>query len=162
MEVLDRPSIKLRKVAMASTFFDLDEERKQVVWLRRWRERTVWFLIEVAACFLGYISFASVGTILVLISRKKALPDGVPLTMAGAIIFFMACTAFWHVISLVQARSTLKFVNGASRPKIFKIIKRRISTFAHLFNCGSSLINWSKFIRRPPRAEQGSQEDVPK
>lgn len=148
VELLDRPSLKLRKVAMAAAFFDLDQASQQVIWLRRWRDRTAWFVFEVAVCLFGYLLLASLGVILVLTSRRQTLPDGIPLAISGAVLFFMACATFWHLVSLAEARSTLALVNGSARPGFWKAIKRCGSKIWYLFSCGRKLLVRSKFLQR--------------
>lgn len=132
VESLKHPSYKLRKVAMAAGFFDLDEARQEVVWSRPWRDRFALFLVEVAACGLGYFVLASVGIGLILLGRQQDPPDNVALIFIGLVLTTFACATFWHLISLVEARSTLALVIGERRPNGWQSVKRRSGVAWHI------------------------------
>jgi hypothetical protein len=138
VESLENPSRKLRKVAMAAGFFDLDRARQQVVWVRPWRARFGWFLVEIAACGFGYFLLASVGIGLVLLGLKQDIPDSVALVFIGFVLTAFACATFWHLISLTEARSTFALVIGAPRPNALQLIK----------HCASAALRIGRRARR--------------
>ncbi|HDS1578068.1 TPA: hypothetical protein QEL15_000085 [Stenotrophomonas maltophilia] len=122
---LDWPSAKLRKLAMNARFFEFDEDRETVVWIRRWRERGARLQFEMAACLIGYCVFSFLGFGLILTGGRQGLSDGTPLVLVGAMLVVAAIASFWHFISLVESRSAFLLVNSLSRDGLWASLMRK-------------------------------------
>lgn len=123
------PSRKLRKLAVTSDFFELDEAQNQVVWSVRRRGRAHWLEFEMVVCLIGYFLLAPVGVGLILSASRQGLLDGFILVAIGAVFVLVAFKTFWHLISIVEARSTLTLVNGAGRLGFCARLKGKVASW---------------------------------
>lgn len=119
------PSVKLRKLAMNSRFFEFDEEQKTVVWIRRWREIGHWLQLEMAACLIGYLVLCVIGFGSILTWSRQEGGDGGSLVFAGVIFVMVAFVNFWHFVSLSESRSAFLLVNSLSRDGLWASLKRK-------------------------------------
>lgn len=122
---LEWPSVKLRKLAMNSRFFEFDEERKRVAWRARWRERGALLQLEMAGCLVGYVVFSILGFGLTLTDGPQGLFDGASPVVVGVLSIAVAFSSFWHFISLVESRSAFLLVNGLTRAGLWASLRKK-------------------------------------
>jgi len=112
---LDWPSQKLRRVAMNADFFEVDEARRSIVWKRRWRGTGHWLKLEQAASGLAYFVFSSGAGILFLGDARHDVAMDWGLLVPGVTLAVLASMAFWHLVTLVDARSALNMLKASIR-----------------------------------------------
>ncbi|HIE5096430.1 hypothetical protein WG628_09905 [Stenotrophomonas maltophilia] len=119
------PSVKLGKLAMNSRFFEFDEGRRMVVWIRRWRGKGPWLQLEMAACLIGYLVLCVIGFGSILTWSRQEGSDGGSLVFAGVIFVMVAFGSFWHFVSLSESRSAFLLVNSLSRDGLWASLMRK-------------------------------------
>ena len=108
---LSHPSKKLRRLAAISAFFKVDLERRILVWIKPHRAQNRMFVAEVVGCGLGYFFLAFIGGMLLLYGWNKDVWDVVFFSLLGGVSLVFALVLLFHGMALVEARSTLAFVN---------------------------------------------------
>lgn len=124
---LSWPSRKLRMVSFTSKFFELDEIQGKIVWSVPRRARPRWLEAEMVCSLIAYVVLAMIGAILIITSIQQNSFSGVTLGVCGIASGCAAIKAFWHFISLVEARSTMVFVNEVPRPGLWTLLMRKVA-----------------------------------
>lgn len=109
---LDRPALKLRRLAMASEFFEFDAKRGRVAWAKSWRRHFRWLMVEVLVYAVAYILLSSVGVALIIAGSKLRSPGDAASIFWGLMVCFLAAASFWRLISVVEARSAMKVISA--------------------------------------------------
>lgn len=124
---LSWPSKRLRRLALSADFLQMDETGQAVTWSKKHREDALWLVLEMAASIAGYVALATMGAALLITGARQGLDEGFTALAFGGVLVSAACASFMHLISLVEARSSLVIINDAPRNGLWSRLKNKQS-----------------------------------
>ncbi|MDV3514246.1 hypothetical protein [Stenotrophomonas sp. C1657] len=124
---LSWPSKRLRRLAMSAEFLQMDETGQAVTWSKKRRANAFWLEVEMVMSVVGYVALAALGVALIITGSRQGLGEGLTTLACGGILASLACAAFMHFISLIEARSSLVVINDAPRKGLWYRVKEKLS-----------------------------------